>query len=121
MTERVQYQPTARQQWWDNPECTYEARLAEMPSDAEIKAEKSRKPWGLRKRDLKLALISSSSEYQRGLWQGRVDAIRDLDYSEERGESAYNAGYHNGYTGFKSDWRGLDPNTRERLNSYKEM
>lgn len=115
--ERKLYEPTeAEAAWWSKPESKAEARLAAIPSDAEIKAalkaEKSRKPWGLRKRDIVLQAIRTSSEYQRGLKQGYVDAAQGCEYSEERAEKPYNSGYYEGYTMFHSNVRGWQPAQR---------
>jgi len=90
----------------------------DMPSDDEFKtrAKKSRKPWGIIKRDFILGQMTQTREYQMGIWQGRVDAARELEYSEERTENTYNLGYYRGYTGYKSDHRGWDAATRARFD-----
>ena len=119
MAERMMYQPTEKQAetWAAMPEPT-------MPSDDEIKAmakkmRGGKKPWGILKRDIILGNQRISPEYQRGLWQGRVDAARGLDYSEERSEASYNVGYYTGYTEFHSNYRGWDRATQERFyNTY---
>lgn len=110
---RKMYEPTANQErkW---------AKLADikMPSDEEFKAraKKSRKPWGLLKRDFVLGQMTQTREYQMGLWQGRVDAARELDYSEGRNENTYNLGYYRGYTSYQSNRRGWDAATRARFD-----
>ena len=90
----------------------------EMPSDEEFKAKatKQRKPWGILKRNFVLGQMTQTREYQMGIWQGRVDAARELDYSEERNENTYNLGYYRGYTGYRSDRRGWDAATRARFD-----
>ena len=111
---RKMYEPTKNQErkW---------ARFAtvEMPSDEEFKAraKKSRKPWGILKRDFVLSQMTMTREYQLGLWQGRVDAARGLEYSEERNENTYNLGYYRGYTEYQSSRRGWDRATRERFDT----
>jgi hypothetical protein len=118
MAERIMYQPTANQErkW-------AELAAIEMPSDDEFKARWAKRHggkttgWGLAKRDFVLANLKNSREYQMGLWQGRVDAARGLDYSEERSENTYNLGYYVGYTEFESNYRGWDRATRERFDA----
>lgn len=90
-----------------------------IPSDDEIKviAKKARKPWGIVKRDLSLQALRRTHDYTLGLWQGRVDAARGLEYSEERFNSEYNLGYHDGYLGYASDRKGWDKGTRERFDN----
>jgi hypothetical protein len=61
--------------------------------------------------------MSSDGEYQRGLWQGRVDKANDLDYSEERNDKPYNLGYYRGYIEYESNRRGWDTATRDRFDS----
>ena len=110
---RKMYEPTKNQErkW---------ARFdgVEMPSDEEFKArgKKEHKPWGILKRDFVLSQMTRTREYQMGLWQGRVDAARGLDYSEERNENTYNMGYYRGYTGYESNRRGWDRETRRRFD-----
>lgn len=118
MTERMMYQPTETnlKKW-----ARLEADNADthMPTDEQFKAawKKSRHGkttgWGLMKRDWIIHNLQNSREYQMGLWQGRVDAARGLEYSEERTDSAYNLGYYRGYVEFASNWRGWDAKTRE--------
>lgn len=96
---------------------------AEMPTDEEFKTRWAKshhgktRGWGMSKRNWKLSQMTQSREYQMGLWQGRVDAARSLDYSEERNENTYNLGYHRGYTGYESNRRGWDSATRERFDA----
>lgn len=112
--DRKIYQPTEKQlkNW-----AIFDERAGEMPSDDEFKAraKKEHKPWGILKRDYIVRQMSKTSKYQLGLWQGRVDKLRGLDYSEERSENTYNLGYYRGYVNFDSDWGGLDAETRRRL------
>lgn len=110
--DRKMYEPTKNQErkW---------ARFddIEMPSDEEFKSrsKKERKPWGILKRNFVLSQMTKTREYQMGIWQGRVDAARGLDYSEERNENTYNLGYYRGYTNHESDRRGWDAATRQRF------
>lgn len=109
--ERRQYQPTEKQQ---NLPATFG-----LPSDDEIKAmaKRSRKPWGLLKRDMALKALRGTHDYTLGIWQGRVDAARGTGYSEERFSSDYNLGYHDGYLNYASDRKGWDRGTFERFNA----
>ena len=61
--------------------------------------------------------MKGTAEYQRGLWQGRVDRANGLDYSEERSETTYNLGYYRGYTEYESNRRGWDAATREQFDA----
>ncbi len=108
--ERKLYQPTERQQALPN---SYS-----IPSDEEIKAKAKRqhRPWGLVKRDFALSALRHTHDYTIGIWQGRVDAARGCEYSDERFSNDYNLGYHEGYTGYKSDRPGWDAATRERFD-----
>lgn len=113
--ERKIYQPTEKQeQKWEKFE-----QLNPMPSDDEIKAHSGKKPWGLVKRDMILARMVSTREYQIGIWQARLDKLCGLDYSEERNENTYNLGYYRGYVNFESDWNGLDDGSKNRLLAQK--
>jgi hypothetical protein len=99
--DRMMYKPTEKQEekWSRFTEPT-------MPTDEEFKAlwkkahHGKEMGWGMIKRDWILGNLEKGREYQMGLWQGRVDAIRGLDYSEERLDKAYNVGYHRGYLTF---------------------
>ena len=116
--ERVIYQPTERQErkW---------AGLAphEMPSDEEFRTSWAKHHhgktagWGLGKRDWIIGNLCNGREYQIGLWQGRVDRARGLEYAEERIDSAYNLGYHCGYIEYESNRRGWDQATRDRFDT----
>jgi len=90
-----------------------------QPTDESFKtrAKKEHRPWGILKRDWVLSNMKFTTEYQAGLGQGRVDAANKLDYTKDRLESAYNLGYHNGYTGYQSDRRGWNQATCERFDS----
>lgn len=114
--ERMIYEPTDRQiAEWNRPVSL------EVPTDEEFKAAWAKRHhgrttgWGMEKRDWMLRAMKVNPEYQRGLWQGRVDAARELEYSEERSESAYNLGYHRGYTEFWSNYRGWDAKTKSEF------
>lgn len=119
---RKMYEPTQNQlrKWND-----FEA--PEMPSDEQFKklwAKKHRGKtagWGMMKRDWILSEMTKTQDYQMGIWQGRVDAANGLEYSEERSDTAYNLGYHRGYTNFASDFRGFDAATQQRfMEKYVE-
>lgn len=110
---RKMYEPTEKQEKkWAN------LQLASLPSDNEFKALWAKRHhgktagWGMGKRDWIVANLTRSRDYQIGLWQGRVDAARGLDYSEERSENTYNLGYHRGYTNYASDRNGWDKTQR---------
>lgn len=116
--DRKMYQPTANQ----------ERRWAQftaptMPSDEEFQMRWAKShhgkvtSWGMGKRDWVLSQMTQSREYQMGIWQGRVDAARGLEYSEERNENTYNLGYYRGYTEYESNRRGWDRATRERFDA----
>ena len=93
----------------------------EMPTDKQFQERWAKahhgkvNGWGMGKRDFVLSSMTQTREYQMGIWQGRVDAARGLDYSEERNENTYNLGYYRGYTNYESDRRGWDRNTRQRF------
>lgn len=117
--ERKMYEPTEKQLvWWNN-----DYTPSSVPSDDEFKAQWKRSHhgkvtgWGMAKRDWALAQLKNDPAYQRGIWQGRVDAARGLEYSEERNENAYNLGYHRGYTNYQSDRRGWDQATRDAFEA----
>jgi len=101
--DRKMYQLTAK----DQRKCRKENRWA-IEELAQIEADHAKlgKRYGLRKRDASRRLLKGNPEYIRGLWQARIDAARGLGYSEERLESAYNMGYHAGYTNYASNLHG---------------
>lgn len=108
--ERMMYQPTAKQ------EAKWGAlTVPQMPTDEEFKTRWAAKHkgkttgWGMAKRDWVLNFLKNTREYQMGLWQGRVDNVRGLDYSEERNDNTYNLGYYRGYEG---GTQGMDEATR---------
>jgi len=114
---RKMYQPTKNQERkWS------EFTAPEMPTDEEFRARWARchhgvdRGWGMGKRDWVLSNMTQTREYQMGLWQGRVDKARGLDYSEERNENTYNLGYYRGYTDYESNRRGWDAATRARFD-----
>ncbi len=111
--ERKIFEPTEKQiEKWSRFNPT-------MPSDEEFKArgKKEHKPWGIIKRNHILTNMTMSAEYQRGLWQGRVDKARGLEYSEERNENTYNLGYYRGYTDYVPGSRnGWDDGTYNWFN-----
>lgn len=94
----------------------------EMPSDDEIKQRWMKSHhgklagWGMGKRDWIVSNMKFTPEYQRGLWQGRMDKQCGLPYAEERNDNLYNLGYYRGYT----DWgingsNGFDQSTLEKF------
>lgn len=93
-----------------------------MPTDEEFKTRWAKAHhgriagWGMMKRDFVLSQMTQTQEYQMGLWQGRVDKARGLEYSEDRDENTYNLGYYRGYTNYESDRRGWDSATRQRFD-----
>lgn len=115
---RKPYQPTKKQEikW---------AKFAdvEMPTDDEFKAGWAKshhgkeKGWGIGKRNFVLGQMTQTREYQMGIWQGRVDKARGLEYAEDRNENTYNLGYHRGYTEYESNRRGWDQGTRDRFDA----
>ena len=118
--DRKMYQPTANQEKnWDREA----ERVGEMPTDEWFKERWAKdhrgkeRGWGMGKRNWVLSNMKRTREYQMGLWQGRVDAARGLDYSEERNENTYNLGYHRGYTEYESNRKGWDRVTRERFDT----
>ncbi len=100
---RVIYQLTEK----NLAKCTPQGRRAQDRRDKadENKVKLGRK-YGLECRAAARDALKADPEYQRGLWQGRIDAANDLNYHEERLEKAYNMGYHAGYTGYESDLNG---------------
>lgn len=115
---RKMYQPTKNQErkWGQFSD-------APMPTDEEFKAIWAKAHhgkvagWGMQKRNYILSSMTQTRDYQMGIWQGRVDAARGLEYSEERNENTYNLGYYRGYTQYASDRRGWDRATRERFDT----
>ena len=117
---RKMYQPTKNQErkWEKEAE-----RVVAMPTDEEFKSRWAKchhgkeRGWGMGKRDYVLSNMTRTREYQMGLWQGRVDKARGLEYAEERNENTYNLGYYRGYTGYESNRRGWDRATCERFDA----
>lgn len=103
--DRVLYQPTQKQlEKW----ALADASQPGMPTDEWFKErwEKDhhgkQSGWGMGKKNWIVGQMKNTSEYQRGIWQGRVDCATGYGYAEERSESAYNLGYFRGYTEFES-------------------
>jgi hypothetical protein len=103
-----------------------DAQVAEIRSgsqDEQLKADWKRRHhgkltgWGMGKAQLIIDLLGGTIEYQRGIWQGRVDKARGLDYTEERLEKSYNLGYYRGYVEYESNRRGWDTETRARFDA----
>ena len=121
--ERKIYEPTRS---FEKKIARWDAQRASagdsMPTDEEFKTRWAKRHggktrgWGISKRDYVLSGMTTTREYQMGLWQGRVDCARGLEYSEERNENVYNLGYYRGYTQYESDRRGWDRATRERFD-----
>ena len=122
--ERKMYEPTKSLERkiarWDAQRAASGGNC--MPTDEEFKARWAKRHggktrgWGMAKRDYILSGMTTTREYQIGIWQGRVDKARGLEYSEERNENVYNLGYYRGYTQYESDRRGWDRATRERFD-----
>lgn len=119
--DRKLYEPTAKQE-----EKWAGLQLSELPTDEEFKTLWAKRHhgkvagWGMGKRQWIISNLSSSRDYQMGLWQGRVDAARGLGYSEERNENTYNLGYYRGYTEYESNRNGWDAATRQRFDEKYE-
>jgi len=116
--DRKMYQPTQSQETkWAN------LSLAPLPGDDEFKALWAKSHhgkttgWGMGKRTWIVSNLKNSRDYQMGLWQGRVDAARGLEYSEERSDNTYNLGYYRGYAEYESNRGGWDAQTRESFDS----
>ena len=75
-----------------------------IPSDDVLKQQGKRigRPWSLIKKDLCKELTIGSPEFQKGMWQGRVDRARGLGYVEH-GKGAYQKGHYFGYNGYQKD------------------
>jgi len=121
--ERKIYQPTKNQERKWNA-----FTQVEMPSDDEFKARWKKAHhgkeagWGMGKRQWIISNMTCTRDYQMGIWQGRADKAAELEYSEERSESAYNLGYYRGYTDLDSDIKGWDSATKERFfNTYSKQ
>lgn len=119
--ERKIYEPTEKQlKNWS------ELQLAQMPTDDELRASWKKSHhgkeagWGLGKRNWIIGNLGNCQEYQMGLWQGRVDRARGLDYQEkhisDENANAYNLGYYRGYTDYESNRHGWDAATRQRFD-----
>ena len=120
--ERKLYEPTEKQiEKWNA------MGPAAMPSDEEFKETWKRRHggrergWGIAKRNYILSNMTRCREYQMGLWQGRVDAARGLDYQEKMADddenaNAYNLGYYRGYSEYESNRRGWDQATRDAFD-----
>lgn len=97
----------------------YAEAAASIPSDDEIKDMWKKAHhgkvtgWGMKKATLIENAMTATADYQRGLWQGRVDKANGLPYSEERNENLYNLGYYRGYDEYESNRRGWDAGTRD--------
>ena len=123
--ERKIYEPTAKQleKWTlaDN-------KVVAMPSDEEFKAQWAKehhgkeRGWGMAKKNWILGQMSNTSEYQTGIWQGRVDCATGFGYAEKKTDSAYNLGYFRGYTEYgKQGTKGWDrTQATEFIQKYVE-
>lgn len=115
--DRKMYEPTEKQeQKWSR------LQLSQLPTDGEFQARWKNAHhgkltgWGMGKRDWIIANLTQSRDYQMGLWQGRVDKARGLEYSEERTDNTYNLGYYRGYTEYESNRNGWDAGTRQKFD-----
>lgn len=117
---RKMYEPTQKQteRWAE-----FDAVMNNIPTDDEFKTRWAKSHhgktngWGMGKRDWIQTQMTKTTEYQMGIWQGRVDRARGLDYSEDRNENTYNLGYYRGYTQYESNRRGWDGATRARFDA----
>lgn len=120
--ERKIYQPTEKQ----NVKFSQSLDVSNMPSDEQFKAQWAKRHhgktagWGLEKRQWILSNMTTSREYQLGLWQARADFAQDLDYQNapltDENTNAYNLGYYRGWND-GNPFQGLDKNTVARLMS----
>lgn len=101
----IAYEPTQKQlEKW----ALADANVRTTPTDDEFKTTWKKQHhgkvagWGMGKRDWILSEMKNTSEYQRGIWQGRVDCAQGMAYAEERNENTYNLGYYRGYTEYES-------------------
>lgn len=117
--ERKQYEPTEKQiKLWST------LHPAEMPTDEDFKATWKRQHhnketgWGMGKRAWVAQHandhFTQTTEYQIGVWQGRVDALR----GEDRGETGtldtpFQNGYDFGFDTFQGFWKGYDAVARQ--------
>lgn len=114
---RVAYVPTEKQlsKWSELASRT-------QPTDDEFKAQWAKSHhgkeagWGMGKREWIVSNLKNSPDYQRGIWQGRVDAARELDYSEERSDKSYNLGYYRGFVEYESNRNGWDQPTKDAFD-----
>ena len=123
--ERKQFVPTEKQlEKWSA------LKPAEMPSDDEFKASWKRNHggkltgWGMGKRDWVARHaddnLTQTVEYNLGVWQGRVDALRGTEpmVTNEFHTNPYHYGYYYGYNGFAGFWKGYDANASA---AFKKM
>jgi len=127
--ERKMYQMTEKQaaRFANTPtQEQIDVRVAEIRSgvsDEQFKADWKRRHhgkvtgWGMEKAQTIINLLQGTIEYQRGIWQGRVDKARGLDYTEERLEKSYNLGYYRGYNEYESNRRGWQQWQRDEFDS----
>jgi hypothetical protein len=115
--DRKLYQPTAKQI------AKWTAFLApEIPSDDDFKAAWAKRHpnditgWNVGKRNWIIRTLSSSFDYQMGLWQARVDFIRGLGYQGKAEDTAYSLGYSRGWNNGEP-FKGIDSSTVNRLNA----
>ena len=109
---RKLYEPTAKQiEKW----ALADSKAAAMPTDDEFKLQWAKehhgkeKGWGMAKKNWILRQMSNTTEYQTGIWQGRVDCATGFGYAEKKTDTAYNLGYYRGYTEYvKQATKGWD-------------
>ena len=132
--ERKLYQMTEKQiaRFADKPtQAEIDIKVAELRDgsrDEGFKADWKRRHhgkvtgWGMGKAQCIIQLLQGTIEYQRGIWQGRVDKARGLGYSEDRAEKSYNLGYYRGYTEYESNRRGWQADQRAEFDTlYVEV
>ena len=79
---------------------------ANRRAEADANKAKLGKKYGLICRQIGADALKGDTEYQRGIWQARIDKANGLEYSEERLESSYNLGYYRGWMNYESDLKG---------------
>lgn len=125
--DRKMYEPTEKQTHkWNS------VKPAPMPTDDEFKARWAKshhgtmRGWGLGKRQWIVSNLAQTREYNLGIWQARVDALRGLDYQTPLNDddganiSAYNLGYYRGYTEFRNLAREMGAGYAAFVEKYQE-
>lgn len=100
---RVMYQLTEKQ----IQKCQQAAQAAiNRRAYADANKVKLGKRYPIECRNAGADALKGDTEYQRGIWQARIDRANGLEYAEERLESAYNLGYYRGWMDYESNLRG---------------